>query len=46
MNVFEQTKTSLLPKIQEQLNSNVPGATRHCQNTALLQDKLNKLLLG
>ena len=42
MNVFEQTKTSLLPKS----NSNTTGATRHCQSTALLQDRLNKSLSG
>ena len=42
MNVFEQTKTSLSPKS----NSNATGATRHCQSTALLQDRLNKSLSG
>ena len=42
INVFEQTKTSLSPKS----NSNATGATRHCQSTSLLQDKLNKSLSG
>ena len=42
INVFEQTKTSLSPKS----NSNATGATRHCQSTALLQDRLNKSLSG
>ena len=37
MNVFEQTKTSLSPKS----NSNVPGATWHCQSAVLFQDRLN-----
>ena len=42
--VFEQTKTSLWPKS----NSNITGATRHCQSTALnvKQDRLNKSLSG
>ena len=42
MNVFKQTKTSLSPNS----NSNATGATRHCQSTALLQDRLNKSLSG
>ena len=42
MNVFEQTKTSLSPRS----NNNATGATRHCQSTALLQDRLNKSLSG
>ena len=42
INVFEQTKTSLWPKS----NSNATGATRYCQSTALLQDRLNKSLSG
>ena len=42
MNVFEQTKTSLSPRS----NNNATGATRHCQSTALLQDRLNISLSG